>query len=274
MAPTEFREQITQLTAQLAGRPLDANLDAWPNSEHRTESTAYQQLKQACVNGVGKGRLCDRVGGCIRYGRIFKPADDLHGFSVDVASFTGSAKTAALVRSNPAVLQRSVRVNIEAGSLNSALLPGETADSAAFDPLVKEVARKMTVKSGRKCTGIRCVFVPEALYAPVAQALPARLAKTAVGNPRNESLYRSDVGALAGVALVLSDSHGRVDVISPDVAQLQTGHGNPMPQSLHGGAGRAGGSEDLRGLRALNFYHRRSAVQARTAVLANFQAPT
>jgi len=46
-----------------------------------------------------------------------------------------------------------------------------------------------------------------------------------------------------------------------------------MPQSLHGGPGRAGGGEELGGARALNFYHRRSAVQASTAVLAALQAP-
>jgi 3,4-dehydroadipyl-CoA semialdehyde dehydrogenase len=35
-----------------------------------------------------------------------------------------------------------------------------------------------------------------------------------------------------------------------------------MPMSLHGGPGRAGGGEELGGLRALGFYHRRSAIQA------------
>ncbi|MEO6322621.1 MAG: 3,4-dehydroadipyl-CoA semialdehyde dehydrogenase, partial [Polaromonas sp.] len=291
--------------------------------------------------------------------------DQLQPF--DVVSFTGSAETAAVIRSHPAVVQRSVRVNIEADSLNSALLlAGEVAGSPAFDLLVKEVAREMTVKSGQKCTAIRRVFVPEALYGAAAEAISARLAKTTVGNPRNESvrmgalvnrtqlaavreglayltvqaevlhdgsshalvdadpalaccvgptllgtrdakgsdsadrihdtevfgpvatlvpyrdaahalalvrrgqgslvtsLYGSDAGALAAAALELADSHGRVHVISPDVAALQTGHGNVMPQSLHGGPGRAGGGEELGGLRALNFYHRRSAVQAST----------
>jgi 3,4-dehydroadipyl-CoA semialdehyde dehydrogenase len=82
------------------------------------------------------------------------------------------------------------------------------------------------------------------------------------------SLYGSDANTLAAAALELADSHGRVHVISPDVATLHTGHGNVMPQSLHGGPGRAGGGEELGGLRALNFYHRRSAVQASTAVIA------
>lgn len=91
MSSTEFREQITQLTAQLAGRPLDANLDTWLNAEHGIESTTYQQLKQACMNGVAEGWLCDREGGGLRYGRIFKPADDLNGFSVDVVDMTDVA---------------------------------------------------------------------------------------------------------------------------------------------------------------------------------------
>ncbi len=288
----------------------------------------------------------------------------------DVVSFTGSAETAAVIRSHPAVTQRSVRVNIEADSLNSALLlPDAAPGSETFDLLAKEVAREMTVKSGQKCTAIRRVFVPEALYSATAQAISARLAKTTVGDPRNESVrmgalvnraqlvsvqeglqylkaqtevlhdgethtlivavvgtaccvgptllgtrdapgsdsadrvhdtevfgpvttlipyrdmahalalirrgqgslvtsvYGSDSVALAAAALELADSHGRVHVISPDVAALHTGHGNVMPQSLHGGPGRAGGGEELGGLRALNFYHRRSAVQASTAVL-------
>jgi 3,4-dehydroadipyl-CoA semialdehyde dehydrogenase len=82
-----------------------------------------------------------------------------------------------------------------------------------------------------------------------------------------DSIYGSDPQALADTALALADSHGRVHSISPDVGTSQTGHGNVMPQSLHGGPGRAGGGEELGGLRALGFYHRRSAVQASTSVL-------
>ena len=44
----------------------------------------YTALKSACETGVADGWLCDREGGGIRFGRIFKPAADLHGFSVDV----------------------------------------------------------------------------------------------------------------------------------------------------------------------------------------------
>lgn len=290
----------------------------------------------------------------------------------DVLSFTGSADTAATIRSHPAIAARSVRANIEADSLNSALLlPGEAAGSASFEAFTKEVAREMTQKSGQKCTAIRRAFVPESLFAQAADAIGARLAKTTVGNPRNDtvrmgalvsrpqldavrqgldalkagtqvlhdgsahalvdadpqlaccigptllglrdgdaasqvherevfgpvatlvayrsveharellrrgegslvaSVFGSDPGLLTDTALDLADTHGRVHVVSPEVAAAHTGHGNVMPQSLHGGPGRAGGGEELGGLRALNFYHRRSAVQAGVEVMTALQA--
>jgi len=79
-----FRSQLASLTAQLAGRALDPALDQWLNQFHGADSASYQQLMRACVAGVRDGWLCQREGAGLRYGRIFKPADDLHGFSVDV----------------------------------------------------------------------------------------------------------------------------------------------------------------------------------------------
>jgi hypothetical protein len=84
MTPETFRAQIATLTAQLVGRPLDERLDAWLNAEHGAASTTFRELEAACQAGVAAGWLCNREGGGIRYSRIFKPADDLHGFSVDV----------------------------------------------------------------------------------------------------------------------------------------------------------------------------------------------
>ena len=91
MTPDAFRQQIATLTAQLAGRPLDATLDAWLNAEHGAGSATYRELKASCEAGVAAGWLCSREGGGIRYGRIFKPADELHGFSVDVVDMTDIA---------------------------------------------------------------------------------------------------------------------------------------------------------------------------------------
>lgn len=87
----QFREQVAVLTRAIAGRPLDAALDAWLNAEHGAGSSTNERLAESCRQGVADGWLCDREGGGLRYGRIFKPAPDLHGFSVDVVDMADLA---------------------------------------------------------------------------------------------------------------------------------------------------------------------------------------
>jgi hypothetical protein len=95
VSPDTFRARIADLTAQiaahLAGRPLDAGLADWLNAQAGPASATYADLKAHCEAGVREGWLCQREGGGIRYGRIFKPADDLHGFSVDVVDMADIA---------------------------------------------------------------------------------------------------------------------------------------------------------------------------------------
>jgi len=91
MSVEQFRTQIAELSTVLAGRPLDASLDAWLNAEHGAGSATYAALKASCEAGVKEGWLCKREGGGIRYGRIFKPAEDLNGFSVDVVDMADIA---------------------------------------------------------------------------------------------------------------------------------------------------------------------------------------
>ena len=91
MSSTEFRAQIAELTAQIKGRPLDAELDAWLNRSHGVGSATYRALKASCQAGAAEGWLCDREGGGVRYGRAFKPDAELHGFSVDVVDMTDIA---------------------------------------------------------------------------------------------------------------------------------------------------------------------------------------
>src|SRR6266852_546615 len=109
--------------------------------------------------------------------------------SDDVIAFTGSADTAARVRGHANVVARSVPVNIEADSINAALLaPDAAVGGAAFDAFVREVVREMTVKAGQKCTAIRRIFVPAEQADVVTQALAAKLNATKVGDPRNEDV--------------------------------------------------------------------------------------
>ena len=88
---TAFHQALADLTAQLAGKPLDAALAQWLNTTHGPTSTTYQCLREACLQGVREGWLCEREGGGIRYGRVFKPEDALHRFSVDVVDMQNIA---------------------------------------------------------------------------------------------------------------------------------------------------------------------------------------
>ena len=88
---TAFHQALADLTAQLAGKPLDAALARGLNNTHGPTSTTYQRLREACLQGVREGWLCDREGGGIRYGRVFKPEDALHRFSVDVVDMQNIA---------------------------------------------------------------------------------------------------------------------------------------------------------------------------------------
>jgi hypothetical protein len=84
MSKDSFHQLVAGLASEIAGRPLDAELDQWLNSRHGAGSASFEQLKQACIEGVAEGWLCEREGGGIRYGRVFKAEDALSRFSVDV----------------------------------------------------------------------------------------------------------------------------------------------------------------------------------------------
>ena len=107
----------------------------------------------------------------------------------DAVAFTGSAETGAGIRQHPRIQQQGVRVNIEADSLNAALLgPDAAPGSPSFDFFVREVVREMTTKTGQKCTAIRRVLVPAGHAAAAADAVAAALSKVVVGNPANPSV--------------------------------------------------------------------------------------
>ena len=102
----------------------------------------------------------------------------------DLVAFTGSADTAARVRGHPNVVAKSVPVNIEADSINAALLAPDASPAGAAFAFVRETVREMTVKAGQKCTAIRRIFVPAEMADAVADALSGKLKTTKVGDPR------------------------------------------------------------------------------------------
>lgn len=84
MSEADLHRQISSLAEQIGGRTLDAELADWLNHEHGSGSDTYANLRETCMQGIDDGWLCKHEAGGIRYGRVFRPADDLQGFSVDV----------------------------------------------------------------------------------------------------------------------------------------------------------------------------------------------
>ncbi|WMX92359.1 phenylacetic acid degradation bifunctional protein PaaZ [Escherichia coli] len=111
-------------------------------------------------------------------------------------------------------------------------------------------------------------------FGPVATLMPAQNQQHAL------QLACAGGGSLAGT-LVTADpqiarqfiadaarTHGRIQILNEESAKESTGHGSPLPQLVHGGPGRAGGGEELGGLRAVKHYMQRTAVQGSPTMLA------
>jgi oxepin-CoA hydrolase/3-oxo-5,6-dehydrosuberyl-CoA semialdehyde dehydrogenase len=308
--------------------------------------TAY--VTEACVRLIDESGLLPPGSLQLLIGGVDGMLDDLT--SQDLLSFTGSAATAAKLRSHPVVINQAVRFNAEADSLNACVLDSPEL----LDLWVKEVAREVTQKAGQKCTAVRRAFVPRGLLDEASEALRAALEKTVIGDPRDEAtrmgplvdttqaaLVRDNIVRIGGVAVLEGDGigaflsptvlrhedptvasvheveafgpvtsvlpyddpaalpgllalgrgslvatvvsadpdfvhdlvvgaaahHGRIHVLDPTAAPESTGHGAALANLMHGGPGRAGGGEELGGLRAVFHHLQRTAVQGSPAAL-------
>jgi oxepin-CoA hydrolase/3-oxo-5,6-dehydrosuberyl-CoA semialdehyde dehydrogenase len=285
-----------------------------------------------------------------------------HVGAQDVIAFTGSGETGARIRSSPNVVRDSVRVNVEADSLNAAVLGKDASPGTeTYDYYLKDVLRDMTQKAGQKCTAIRRVIVPAEVADRVRDDLADRLKAVTIGNPAVEgvrmgplatasqrqdvragvdllardgrlvygtaevqavgvepgkgffvspvlvevepgadapsvhgrevfgpvativpysgsaqeaaaivrrgggglvsSVYSEDAAFTAEVVAGIAPFHGRVFLGSAKIAEASPGPGTVLPQLVHGGPGRAGGGEELGGLRGLSFYMQRVALE-------------
>ena len=270
------------------------------------------------------------------------------------------------LRTHPRDRARCVRFVAERDSLNASILgPDAAPGTPEFDLFVKEVASEMTVKAGQKCTAIRRAMAPAEYLDAVEEALGERLAKTEVGDPREEDTQmgalvsrsqRDDVrekmaeleaagarivsgdpdaeppiagGAFMPPILLRTDDpwgtaavhdveafgpvstimpyrdiddaialanrgmgslalslfthsteaarefvlgagayHGRMLILDRTTPKESTGHGSPLPVLVHGGPGRAGGGEEMGGVRGVKHYMQRTALQCSPAMLA------
>ena len=118
----------------------------------------------------------------------------------DAVAFTGSAATGRMLKESAAILEHSVRFNMEADSLNCSILgPDAAPGTEEFDLFIKEVVREMTTKAGQKCTAIRRTIVPSGMEEAVINALKKRLAGVTIGDPSVEGVRMGPLASLGQV---------------------------------------------------------------------------
>jgi len=132
--------------------------------------------------------------------------DHLNG--QDTVAFTGSADTGARIRGHENVIRKSVRVNVEADSLNAAVLgPDVDTDSDTWDLFIREVGREIVQKSGQKCTATRRVFVPRERLDDAVAALRDELAEYPSGDPREDGVRMGTLATPAQMEDVCAGLH-------------------------------------------------------------------
>ena len=107
-----------------------------------------------------------------------------------------------------------------------------------------------------------CTLVP---YASLGEAIS--LARRG-GGSLAASIVTADDEIAAQLTLGLAPFHGRIVVINRHCAKESTGHGSPLPHLVHGGPGRAGGGEEMGGIRGVLHYMQRAALQGTPDVIS------
>jgi len=110
-------------------------------------------------------------------------------------------------------------------------------------------------------------------FGPVATVMPYRdmdeavmLSKKGKGSLCS-SIVTSDDGIARDYVIGAGTHHGRILVLNRACAKESTGHGSPLPMLVHGGPGRAGGGEEMGGVRGVKHYMQRVAVQGSPTTL-------
>src|SRR5699024_425966 len=75
------------------------------------------------------------------------------------------------------------------------------------------------------------------------------------------SIITHDGGTARHLTRALAPWHGRILLLDRDDAKESTGHGSPLPHLVHGGPGRAGGGEEMGGIRGVTHHMQRTAIQ-------------
>ena len=110
-------------------------------------------------------------------------------------------------------------------------------------------------------------------FGPVSTIMPYKNISDAIELSKKgkgslvSSIVTGDSGIAKEYVLGAATHHGRILVLDKDCAKESTGHGSPLPSLVHGGPGRAGGGEEMGGLRGIKHYLQRTAIQGSPSMI-------
>lgn len=220
---------------------------------------------------IKAGQLCTNIR------RIFVPREIAGDFDAALSELVE-----ALVVGDPAAAETQVGPLINAAQRDEALkniemlrsearlvaqarLPGSTDPQSGF--VAPTLLRCDDPDAARNVHAVE-VFGPCATIMPYDDfAGAARLAARGEGSLAL-SLFSDDTEVQRDAIATLGPWHGRILMVDSEVGRSHTGHSIVMPHCVHGGPGRAGGGEELGGLRGMRFHLQRTAVQGGPSALA------
>lgn len=223
---------------------------------------------------VKAGQLCTNIR------RILVPASLAETFAEAVG-----AKVAALKVGDPADAETRVGPLINAAQRDEAL-----ANIARLQAETRQVAQAALPEVAPEAafvapTLLHCDAPAEAravhdveVFGPCATVLPYGALEQAVDlGTRGEgslalSLFSGDPAVQESIVDGLGPWHGRILMVDETVGKAHTGHAIVMPQCVHGGPGRAGGGEELGGVRGLRLHMQRTAIQGSPGALDSLSA--
>ncbi|MBO9425878.1 phenylacetic acid degradation bifunctional protein PaaZ [Labrenzia sp. R4_1] len=163
------------------------------------------------------------------------------------------------------VAELATEAEIVSGSLDSVdLISGEADRGAFMAPVLMHCAKPLDAE---------IVHSVEA-FGPVATIMSYEDNQEAVELARRgrgslaSSLFTNDGGIAHDVVTGLAPFHGRVLIGNRGSAKTSTGHGSPLAPLVHGGPGRAGGGEEMGGMRGVKHFMQRSAIQGTPEMLS------
>jgi oxepin-CoA hydrolase/3-oxo-5,6-dehydrosuberyl-CoA semialdehyde dehydrogenase len=161
----------------------------------------------------------------------------------------------------------SAAARVEYGGAGAQPIGDAASSRGAF------IAPTLLYQSDTRAAGAQAVHEVEA-FGPICTLIPydtvdraTELARRGAGSLVG-SIFSADESLAARWVLELAPLHGRILVVDRRCAEESTGHGSPLPHLVHGGPGRAGGGEELGGIRGVLHYMQRSAIQGTPDLIA------